>query len=221
MPSFDLSSVVRPEDCLALQSAIGDRAVTLASNSPRRRQILEACGIAFRATDPGVDEPPPPARNHRSWVRRWAVRKALKGSALARQLPDVSPSELILAADTIVVHRGKGLGKPKNADEAAAMLQRLSGDTHRVITGIAVASSRSGRPEVCSAGSEESRVRFRRLTPREIAAYVATDEPFDKAGGYAIQGAAGGFITSVEGPIDNVVGLPVRRLAQVTRRALK
>lgn len=210
MQPFNLQSVVLPADCRALQSAIGGRRVLLASNSPRRRQILKACGISFLRADPGIDEPPPPKRNHRSWVRRWAIRKALSAAE------SVHGTDLIFAADTIVVHRGKGLGKPQDADEAAAMLRLLSGDTHEVITGIAVASPRSGH----SAGSAESRVRFRPLTKREIADYVATEKPFDKAGAYAIQGKAGEFVTSVDGPIDNVIGLPVRRLAQVTRRVL-
>jgi septum formation protein len=212
MQSYELQSVVSPEDCRALKSAIGSRRVLLASNSPRRRQILQACGISFRRADPGIDEPSPPIRNHRSWVRRWAMRKALSAGESVRGATD-----LIFAADTIVVHRGKGLGKPRDAAEATAMLRMLSGDTHEVITGIAVSSPKAG----CSAGSAESRVRFRRLTRREIADYVATDEPFDKAGAYAIQGGAGKFVTSVDGPVDNVVGLPVRRLAQVTRRVLR
>jgi len=211
MSSFKLHAVVSSEDCRALCSAIAGRHVLLASNSPRRREILRTCGISFDRIDPGVDEPAPPKRNHRSWVRRWALRKAL--SAREKVRPN---NNLIFAADTIVVHRGKGLGKPKDADEAAAMLHLLSGDTHAVITGVAVASPKSGH----SAGSSESRVRFRKLTRREISAYVASGEPYDKAGAYAIQGGAGAFVTSVDGPIDNVIGLPVRRLAQVARRVL-
>jgi septum formation protein len=211
MPFIDLKSVIRLEDSHALQAAIGDRTVILASSSPRRRQILKACNVSFRQTDPGIDEPLPPARHHRAWVRRWAMRKAFSAKQKL-----YGAADLIFAADTIVVHRGKGLGKPKDADEAAAMLRLLSGDTHEVITGIAVASAQCGH----SAGSAESRVRFRRLSRREIADYVASDEPFGKAGAYAIQGRAGQFVTSVEGPVDNVVGLPVRRLAQVTRRVL-
>jgi len=211
MPSFNLQSVVSSKDCHALHSAIGGRHVLLASNSPRRREILRACGIAFDRIDPAVDEPAPPKRNHRTWVRRWALRKAISaGEKIGGR------NDLIFAADTIVVHRGTGLGKPRNADEATAMLQLLSGDTHAVITGVAVSSPKSGH----SAGSSESRVRFRKLTHREITEYVASGEPYDKAGAYAIQGGAGKFVTSVDGPIDNVIGLPVRRLAQVTRRVL-
>lgn len=211
MSSFNLQSVVSSEDCRALNSAIGGRRVLLASNSPRRRAILRSCGIAFDHLDPSIDEPAPPKRNHRSWVRRWALRKALSARSLAR-----GKTNLIFAADTIVVHRGEGLGKPKDADEATAMLQMLSGDTHEVITGIAVSAPRHGH----SAGSAASRVRFRKLTRKEISDYVASGEPYDKAGAYAIQGGAGAFVMSVDGPIDNVIGLPVRRLAQVTRRLL-
>lgn len=210
MSSFNLQSVVASEDCRALQRAIGGRRVLLASNSPRRREILRACGIAFDRIDPAIHEPAPPKRNHRPWVRRWALRKALSARENSR-----ANTGLIFAADTIVIHRGNGLGKPKDAKEATAMLQLLSGDTHEVITGVAV-SARNGH----SAGAAESRVRFRRLTRREITDYVASGEPYDKAGAYAIQGRAGAFVTSVDGPIDNVIGLPVRRLAQVTRRVL-
>jgi septum formation protein len=100
------------------------------------------------------------------------------------------------------------------------MLSRLSGRTHRVITGVAVAAIHSGKLVSCRAGSAESSVRFRRLSQREIDRHIATGEPFDKAGGYAIQGNAGGFVAQVDGPVDNVIGLPVRCLAQVVRRTV-
>ena len=218
MASFDIDSAVCPRDCRALKSAIGDRTVTLASSSLRRRQILRLCGIPFQLANPTVEEPSPPSKNHRAWVRRWAMRKALSVCESVQKNPVATPTDLIFAADTIVVHRGRGLGKPEDERDATAMLEMLSGETHRVITGIAVASPANGQPRACSGGSAESRVRFRCLTKREICDYIATAEPFDKAGGYAIQGGAGVFVTAVDGPVDNVIGFPVRRLAQVTKR---
>lgn len=107
------------------------------------------------------------------------------------------------------------MGKPADFKEAVAMLKRLSGATHQVITGIAV-TNRGGRRY--ATGSAVSHVRFRRLTKGEIDRYVATGEPFDKAGAYGIQGRAGVFVAAVDGPVDNVIGLPLRRLAQITRR---
>ncbi|GAB4317644.1 MAG: hypothetical protein Kow0074_06370 [Candidatus Zixiibacteriota bacterium] len=124
-------------------------------------------------------------------------------------------TDLVWAADTVVVHRGRGMGKPSDTQEAAAMLKRLSGSTHQVITGVAVTDS-GGRKRVT--GTAVSNVRFRRLRIREIERYVASGEPFDKAGAYGIQGKAGAFVADVDGPIDNVIGLPLRRLAQLTRR---
>jgi septum formation protein len=126
-------------------------------------------------------------------------------------------NDIILAADTVVILRGRALGKPKDAAEAAEMLRRLSGQSHKVVTGFAVVSD-WGRKQVT--GSEESLVRFRKLTEREIEAYIVTGEAMDKAGAYAIQGHAREFVTQIEGPLDNIVGLPVRRVAQVLNKVI-
>ena len=122
---------------------------------------------------------------------------------------------LILAADTIVVLRGHAMGKPAHEDDARKMLRQLSGRTHEVITGVAVIDTSRKRHVT---GSAVTHVRFRTMAQAEIDAYLKTGEPWDKAGAYALQGYAGRFIVSVDGPVDNVVGLPVRRLAQLVGR---
>lgn len=136
------------------------------------------------------------------------MRKALNVSGRSK-------GSLIIGADTIVVLKGLAMGKPVDAGDARAMLGRLSGRTHQVITGVAVVDDRSqGRVT----GSTVSNVSFRRLSKDDVATYLKTDEPWDKAGAYALQGHAGRFVAKVTGPVDNVVGLPVHRLAQLIRR---
>lgn len=157
---------------------------------------------------PTVEEPNPSINDSRAWVRRWALRKAL---SVGRTLH----GGLIVAADTIVVLKGRAMGKPASTDDARTMLRQLSGRTHRVITGMAVVETGRNRQVT---GSAVSHVRFRTLTRAEIAAYLGTGEPWDKAGAYALQGYGGRFVAEVKGPVDNVVGLPVRRLAQLVER---
>lgn len=122
------------------------------------------------------------------------------------------PTDLVVAADTVVVLEGRVLGKPADAAEANEMLRALSDTTHRVLTGVHL--SLGGE---CSSAVEETGVRFRALSDAEIAAYVATGEPFDKAGGYGIQGAGGMFVESITGSDSNVVGLPLSTVARLAR----
>ncbi|MBD3298179.1 MAG: septum formation protein Maf [candidate division Zixibacteria bacterium] len=204
----DWAREVCVEDAVALANAVDGRSVTLASGSPRRRELIRACGVRIRIIRSGIDEPEPLVSHPRAWARRWALRKALS-------VVDIVDTDLIWAADTIVVQGGRGMGKPADTQEAVAMLRRLSGTTHQVITGVAV-TGRGGRRY--TTGSAVSHVRFRRLSRADIDRYVATGEPFDKAGAYGIQGQAGAFVAAVDGPVDNVIGLPLRRLAQLTRR---
>ena len=177
--------------------------VVLASASPRRAELLRRIGLdpVIRPSD--VDESVRPGESPASLVARLAREKA---AATRRDATDV-----VVAADTLVVLGAEVLGKP--ADEAAAerMLRLLGGTTHRVLTGVHVT-----RGEHHSASVEETVVRFRALSRREMAAYVATGEPFGKAGGYAIQGAGAMFVESITGSYTNVVGLP---LATVVRLA--
>lgn len=201
---------VTEADCAQLHGLLGGRSVTLASASPRRREILTQCGIRFKTLDHTLDEPPPHGPDWRAWVREWAMRKAVDS---ARELK----SGILISADTIVVLGSKGLGKPGDQAHAQTMLRSLSGRTHQVYTGVAVINVTSARK---SAGSAVSHVHFRRLSSREIAAYVRSREPLDKAGAYAIQGGGGQFVDRIAGPLDNIIGLPVGCLAAVLRRVL-
>ncbi len=186
----------------------------LASGSPRRRELLGRFGIAFETRPADVDERAQPGESPEHLVRRLAVAKAEAAIAAAPE-PDV----VALAADTVVVLDGETLGKPTDADDATAMLGRLSGRTHVVLTGMAVAR-RTAPPDDGSGGEVElapavqvavevdaTEVTFVELTDADIAWYVATGEPLDKAGAYGIQGRGGVFVSSIRGNHDNVVGL--------------
>jgi nucleoside triphosphate pyrophosphatase len=188
-------------------------AIILASGSPRRRQLLAAAGLSFRSAESGVHE----ERGAHEGARNYALRLARdKAVAVSAREPDA----LVIGADTVVECAGEILEKPVDAADAHRMLRRLAARTHTVVTAFAIA--RAGR--VASSDAVISRVTFRNLTDREIDEYVATGEPFDKAGGYGIQGLAAGFIAAVDGPRDNVMGLPVRDVLaalEVARGALR
>ncbi len=175
--------------------------LVLASASPRRRQLLAQIGLTFRVRESDVDERPLlSAAGDPEWLTRGlALAKAM---AVGRHETDA----LVLAADTVVVLDGEILGKPRDAVEAQAMLSRLQGRTHRVVTGVAVLDAATGRSRTAA---EETRVTLRALTPEEIAAYVAGGEPLDKAGAYAVQGLGAVLVTRIEGCFYNVVGLPL------------
>lgn len=169
----------------------------LASASPRRRELLRAAGVAFTVTPADIDESMLPGETPRAYVRRVATAKA---SAVAAR----EPGRRVLAADTTVALDGRVLGKPADAAEATAMLSALAGRTHEVHTAVVVLDGRRVRRRVVT-----TRVRFRALTAAEIDTYIATGEPFDKAGGYGIQGAGGALVDDVRGSYTNVVGLPL------------
>jgi septum formation protein len=177
----------------------------LASASPRRAEILRNAGISFEAAPAAVDESRWNGETPAHLVRRLASAKA---TAAADR---VSGAAIVLGADTEVVVDGEVLGKPVADLDAREMLCRLSGRVHEVITGLELIRlpDRATRSE-----QEVTRVTFAALSAEEIDSYVATGEPFDKAGGYAIQGRAGRFITRVEGCYFNVVGLPLSRLCR-------
>jgi septum formation protein len=172
--------------------------IILASHSPRRRELLGILGIVFEVTGADLDETIEPGESVEDHVTRLAGQKAW---AVSTRNPDA----VVLGADTIVTIDGLVLGKPADAADAARMLGLLSGRTHEVLTGIAVVMPRD---ENAYAQVVRTAVVMRVLDPREIAAYVATDEPMDKAGAYAVQGMASAFITRIEGSYTNVVGLP-------------
>jgi septum formation protein len=179
--------------------------LVLASASPRRQELLRNAGIAFEVhpahivEDPLANEPP------QACAERLAREKAL---AIAR----LRPNDVILGADTVVVIDEQILGKPLDAADAARMLRLLSGHTHRVITGVCLVS----RGDVAVA-SECTSVVMSEIAEREIADYIATGEPMDKAGAYAIQGIASRWIPRIEGDYSNVVGLPVGRVYRMLR----
>jgi septum formation protein len=179
----------------------------LASASPRRRQLLAQAGVEFEIVESGVDERREPGEGGPDFCRRMACEKAL---AVSVRRPDV----LVLGADTIVEIDGDVLGKPSDPDDARRMLLALSGRVHRVFTGFALA--RAG--QVVESATIVSHVRFRGLSAAEIEGYIGTSEPYDKAGGYAIQGDAGGFVASVEGSTPNVMGLPIDEVLAALRR---
>lgn len=182
--------------------------VVLASASPRRNMLLQKMGLAFETDPADIDESIPPKEKPVDAVRRIAAAKA--GVAGERH-----PDSVVIAADTVVVCKGRILGKPVDKRDAADMLALLSGIEHEVITGLCVLDTATGRRET---GHEVTRVWFRELEADEIEAYISTGEPMDKAGAYAIQGLAAIFVAGIEGCYYNVVGLPLSRLYLMLKR---
>ena len=172
--------------------------VVLASASPRRAELLDQLRIRYRQVNPGADEQAWPDEAVDALVLRLAIAKARAGlDLLGADLP-------VLGADTLVVQDGQALGKPRDRDAALAMLARLSGRRHEVISAVAVATAAGVQAEV-----SRSAVTFGVITPAEAARYWATGEPRDKAGGYAIQGIGGAFVRRLEGSYSGVMGLPL------------
>ena len=180
--------------------------IVLASQSPRRQDLLGQMGLEFTTRSPQIDEDAFQGRDARDLVQTLSREKA---RWVAAQLPG---DPIVIGADTVVVRDGTILGKPKDPAEARAMLASLSGRTHQVYTGVTVCQ---GDKVVTQA--EETQVTFRLLTQQEIACYVATGEPMDKAGAYGIQGLGGLLVAGIQGDYHNVVGLPVCRLGQILR----
>ena len=174
----------------------------LASQSPRRKELLEKLNIPFTVRVADIDEAMDPAEPPETEVARVSREKAL---AVAHD-----PEDVVIAADTIVVLSGRVLGKPHSPREAAAMLTDLSGRDHQVMTGVTVVCGQK-----LLTHTEVTDIHFRDLTPKEIARYVASGEPMDKAGSYGIQGGAALFVDGMHGDYYNVMGLPVCRLWQM------
>lgn len=179
----------------------------LASSSPRRCELLKQLGLNFRTLVCQVDETPPPGVSPFELVELLAVRKAM---AVARMLDE----GIVIGADTVVVWHGQVLGKPSGQEDAVEMLRRLQGTTHEVYTGVALVDANSRKVLI---EHEKTRVFFRSIDEEEIRRYVATGEPMDKAGAYAVQGLAAIFMRSLEGCYTNVVGLPLARLAEMLK----
>lgn len=188
--------------------------LVLASKSPRRAALLAQVDLAFEVRVADIDESVGPGESPRAYVTRMAQEKA---AAVAAQLGAAAADCLVLGADTTVVADGKILGKPKGRTDARHMLGRLSGRTHEVMSGVALAGAYEAHV------TSVTEVTFAALTSDEIDAYLATDEPWDKAGAYAIQGRAARFVSRIEGSYSGVVGLPLHetcRLIDEARRAL-
>ena len=190
--------------------------VYLASKSPRRQELLRQIGVDFRLLPPDDDEDAEAleaVRAHESpavYVKRVVLAKL--DAAVVRLARRGWPPAPVLTADTTVALGGAILGKPADAAEAADMLRRLSGRTHRVLTAVALARS-SRRESVVNV----SRVTFARLTRAQIDAYARSGEPLDKAGGYGIQGAAGAFARRIEGSYSGIMGLTLYETARLLR----
>jgi septum formation protein len=175
----------------------------LASGSPRRAEILQSAGFPFTVMSSAVDETPIPGESALEIVKRLALAKAELVAARA-----VGPA-IVIAADTVVVLDNMIFGKPRTTEDARQMLEKLAGRTHTVTTGVALIRL----PDVERREFQETtHVQFSALDGEEITRYLASGEPFDKAGAYAIQGRAGRYISRIEGCYYNVVGLPLARL---------
>lgn len=187
---------------------MADRKIYLASRSPRRSELLQQLGVEFEVLAPDVNESPLPREAPADYVRRITRIKAEVGwmQVVERKLP----RRPLLAADTAVALRRHIFGKPADRNEAAEMLQMLSGTKHRVHTAVAVVFD--GRLELALSTTA---VQFRELSEREIRHYVAGGEPLDKAGAYAIQGRAAAFIAGIEGSYSGVMGLPLYETARL------
>lgn len=175
--------------------------LVLASKSPRRSEILKIAGIDFTVRVADADETIPEGTSPEDAVVFLAARKAM---AVER-----AEDETVLGADTVVVLDGEILGKPKNREDAYNMLKSLSGRVHSVFTGVCAIGNGASMTF-----AEETRVEFYKLTDEEINTYINTDEPYDKAGAYGIQGLASKFIRGIEGDYFNVVGLPLSAIYQ-------
>ena len=183
--------------------------IILASASPRREALLAQVGLPFRVEPSGVDEDKPRRTGDpASFVEQAALAKAEEVAARIR-------NGLVLGADTVVVIGRRVLGKPASAAQARRMLERLSGATHQVYTGLALVRVKGGKVTRRRTAHEVTAVTMCHLTPEDVAAYVATGEPLDKAGAYGIQGRGAVLIERIEGCYYNVVGLPLARLARM------
>ena len=180
----------------------------LASASPRRRELLLQVGLSFRTVPSGLSESNQGGTEPRRHALYWAAAKA-------RDVAQRYQQEWVLGADTVVVLDREILGKPANPAEAAAMLSRLSGRSHLVITGLCLILSQA---EVEGRECVETRVSMRKLSTEDIQGYVATGEPMDKAGSYGIQGIGGCLVQRIEGSYSNVVGLPLCETVELLRR---
>ena len=193
--------------------------IYLASRSPRRRELLAQIGVQFDTLffrsvsreDHQIDETPHPGEAPIDYVQRVALAKAEYGMTLVNERK--LPMQLVLSADTTLEFEGEIIGKPTDADDARQILQRLSGNTHRVLTAVAVALE-----DKIEWALSVSEVRFGKLDPADIRRYVVSGDPMDKAGAYGIQGHAALFVESLTGSYTGVMGLPLYETGMLLRR---
>ena len=182
-----------------------NRRLILASESPRRAELLKQIGLDFEIRPSAVDEGRDKKESLENYVKRVALAKAEKAASGVKDA-------VIIAADTIVILNKKRLGKPESSESAIVMLKKLSGKCHTVMTGLAVIDTQAGkrRTKIVS-----TKVWFKKLSDEEIKEYVKSSEPLDKAGGYGIQGKAAIFVKRIEGDYFNVVGLPLNTFYEI------
>ena len=195
---------------LSLLKNIDKFDIILASQSPRRFELLKMIGLNFKVHPSHVEEI---YKNHQSPVEYAVENARKKGAQVAKKAPD----SLIISADTIVVLKGHILEKPRNEDHARKILKRLSGNTHEVVTGFGFTHLNTGKSIF---DHEITKVTFRNLTKSEICTYINTGEPFDKAGGYGAQGEGSLLIKRVDGCFFNVVGLPLAKFFTLLNKFL-
>lgn len=176
--------------------------VILASTSPRRIEIFTKSGIPFQAVAPQYEED-----MSRPLLPEELARELSLGKAMA--VAESDPDMLVIGADTFIVFGDRVLGKPHTPERARAMLRELSGSAHTILTGFAIVSLREGRRVQ---GTERTDVRFRTISEKEIEEYIATGEPLDRAGAYAIQGGAAKFVEKIDGDYENALGFPLARV---------
>ncbi len=184
--------------------------IYLASRSPRRGELLTQVGVRFAVIAADIDETPRPEESPTEYVRRIALEKGRAGRSV---LPE-RDGRPVLAADTAVVSEGHLLGKPRDREDAARMLRLLSGQTHRVLTAVALIAGAREWVEM-----SESRVTFRPIREEEIRRYWRTGEPLDKAGGYGIQGHGALFVAALDGSYSGVMGLPLFETGRLMEQA--
>jgi len=182
-----------------------ENAIVLASESTRRVDILRTLGISFSIIPPDIDE----SKRRDETIREYAQRVA---HDKARKVGTHFPDKWVIGADTIVVHKGRVMGKPKNDDEAMDMLTTLQGKWHKVLTAYCILNVSK---QACYQDVVETKVFIKDLTSAEIKRYIKTSEPFDKAGSYAVQGKGGYMVKEIKGSYSNVVGLPICEITQV------
>jgi len=181
--------------------------IILASESPRRRELLKLMGLTYTVEVSNVEEHPPENAGPEETVRALALQKA---EAVAAH----HPHDCVIGADTVVYLDGCILGKPHSPENAKAYLRRMQGKQHTVYTGLAVITSGHADVRCCT-----TRVRFAKMSEQEIDWYVATGEPLDKAGAYGVQGPGGVFVEEIEGNYFNVIGMPLPLLYRMLREA--